>query len=115
MTRNHGRSNGADQQWIRHCVIIELPIMRQHRESRGAMSSGEIRHFSYKGEHVTLGRDPADSRDVRQPQHYVLRSKTMSEADKIAVVAFYKQALMEGDVENEFQIYARPTLPHNIF
>ena len=27
----------------------------------------------------------------------------MSEANKIAVVAFYKQALMEGGVENAFQ------------
>jgi len=28
----------------------------------------------------------------------------MSEANKIAVVAFYSQALMEGDVENAFQL-----------
>jgi len=28
----------------------------------------------------------------------------MSEANKIAVVAFYSQALMEGDVENTFQL-----------
>ncbi len=33
----------------------------------------------------------------------------MSEANKLAVVAFYKQALMEGDVENAFQLYAGPT------
>jgi predicted SnoaL-like aldol condensation-catalyzing enzyme len=33
----------------------------------------------------------------------------MSEANKTAVVAFYKQALMECDVENAFQLYAGPT------
>jgi predicted SnoaL-like aldol condensation-catalyzing enzyme len=33
----------------------------------------------------------------------------MSETNKIAVVAFYKQALMEGDVENASQLYAGPT------
>ena len=33
-----------------------------------------------------------------------LRSKTMSEANKIAVIAFYSQALMEGDIENAFQL-----------
>jgi predicted SnoaL-like aldol condensation-catalyzing enzyme len=33
----------------------------------------------------------------------------MSEANKTAVVAFYKLALMEGDVEKAFQLYAGPT------
>ncbi len=33
----------------------------------------------------------------------------MAEAHKNAVVAFYKQAHMEGDVENAFQLYAGPT------
>jgi predicted SnoaL-like aldol condensation-catalyzing enzyme len=33
----------------------------------------------------------------------------MSEANKTAVVAFYKRALIEGDVENAFRLYAGPT------
>jgi hypothetical protein len=30
----------------------------------------------------------------------------MSEANKTAAVAFYTQALLKGDVENAFRIYA---------
>jgi predicted SnoaL-like aldol condensation-catalyzing enzyme len=37
----------------------------------------------------------------------------MSEANKVTVVAFYKQALMEGDVENAFRRYAGPTYRHH--
>ena len=38
----------------------------------------------------------------------------MSEANRTAVVAFYKQALMEGDVENAFRRYAgSPYRQHN--
>jgi predicted SnoaL-like aldol condensation-catalyzing enzyme len=32
----------------------------------------------------------------------------MSEANKAAVVAFYKRVLMEGDVEGAFRLYAGP-------
>ena len=33
----------------------------------------------------------------------------MSDANKTTVLAFYKQALLEGDVENAFRLYAGPT------
>ena len=33
----------------------------------------------------------------------------MSESNKSVTVAFYKQALLEGDVENAFRAYAGPT------
>jgi predicted SnoaL-like aldol condensation-catalyzing enzyme len=35
-------------------------------------------------------------------------STTVSEANKKATIAFYKQALLEGDVENAFRTYAGP-------
>jgi predicted SnoaL-like aldol condensation-catalyzing enzyme len=37
------------------------------------------------------------------------KEKIMSEANKSVTVAFYKQALLEGDVENAFRAYAGPT------
>lgn len=33
----------------------------------------------------------------------------MSEANKAATIAFYKQALIDGDVENAFRAFAGPT------
>jgi hypothetical protein len=55
-----------------------------------------------------LGGDVADPETSANPDTMFQGAKPMSEANNTAVVAFYRQALMEGDVEKAFRLYAGP-------
>src|SRR5216683_2212306 len=100
---------GALPKPVRHAMMAKLTeVLMWWEKVPDTPAARKISAGAWQNRRA-LGRDPADPRDVRQPQHDVLRSRTMSEANKIAVVAFYKQALMEGAVENAFQRYAGPT------